>query len=279
MKCDSLSQKCRSTRYILVSCLFVLTIAADTAKAQNILGARSVSLGKAATALPNSGWALFGNPAMMNERQRSVSFFGIRYYGFSELTDMAAVGNYPAKWGVLSVGAHRYGFDLFNENRIRLGYKNEFQSFHYGVVLNYNHIAQGGGYGSAGAIGLDVGIAASLFDGGWIAARATNVNQPAYGNIDEPLPRELAIGFSYQLSDIALLTSDVVKDVRFPISYRGGIEVNIFKGFVGRAGITTEPVTFSGGFGYSSSIWKINVVAQNHIELGISPGLDLSIKL
>lgn len=259
---------------IVLGCLLVGRV-----QAQSIMGARAVSLGQAATALPHAEWALFDNPAMMSTERKAVSFFGMRYYGFSEITDFAAVGNYPTHWGVVGLGAHRYGYDLYNESRIRIAYKNSFQHFHYGAVLNYNHVALGGGYGSGGALGIDVGIAASLFEGGWIAARATNVNQPEYPKIDEALPRELAIGISYRLSDIALVTSEVVKDVRFPISYRGGIEVHILEGFVGRAGITTEPTTFSGGFGYSAGIWNINVVAQNHIDLGISPGLDLGIEL
>lgn len=257
----------------------LLLIICGSSYGQGILGARPVSMGQAATALPGTGWALFTNPAMMDAERRSVSFFGIRYYGFSQITDMAAAANYPTKWGVMGAGAHRYGDDLFSENRIRLAYKNELRNFHYGAVLNYNHVSIGGGYGSAGALGVDVGIAAVLFKNLWIGAQATNVNQPSYGSIDEPLPRVLSIGFSYELSDIALITSDLFKDVRFPISYRGGLEVTIFENFVGRAGITTEPVTFSGGFGYTGSFWKINVVAQNHIDLGISPGLDLSIAL
>lgn len=250
----------------------------DKSYSQSVMGARAVALGQASTALPNTEWSVFANPAMMSTDRRTISFFGIRYYGFSEITDMAASVNYPFKYGAIGAGAHRYGFDLFSKNRVRVTYKNAFQNFHYGATLNYSHVSQGGGYGSAGAIGVDLGIAASLFEGAWIAAKATNINQPEYGNIDEVLPRELAVGFSYLLSEVALVTSEVVKDVRFPISYRGGVEIPIFENFYGRAGITTEPTTFSGGFGYAGGMWKINVAAQNHIELGISPGLDLSIE-
>ncbi|MDZ7683242.1 MAG: hypothetical protein U5J63_16440 [Fodinibius sp.] len=74
----------------------------------------------------------------------------------------------------------------------------------------------------------------------------------------------MSIGLSYQLSDIALFTTDVVKDVQFPISYRGGVEVTIIEELVGRAGITTEPQTFSAGFGYAGSFWKANVAVQRH---------------
>ncbi|MDX1618874.1 MAG: hypothetical protein R3224_08820 [Balneolaceae bacterium] len=249
------------------------------AHAQLIMGSRPVAMGQASAALPGLEWALFANPATMHTDKRSISFFGIRYYGFPELTDLAAAANIPTRWGVVGAGAHRYGFDLFSESRIRLGYKNRFRNFHYGLTLNYTHISQGGGYGSAGAWGVDAGMAAAIFDRFWIGARAVNLNQPAYGKGDsaEPLPRELAVGFSYRMSELTLMAVDVVKDVRFPASFRGGVEITVVNDFYARAGVTTEPNTFSIGFGYSTSLWTVNVAAQHHAELGISPGLDLGI--
>lgn len=250
--------------------------------AQATLGARSIALGQAATALPNSEWAVFENPAMLDEQRPAVSFFAIRYYGLAELTDLAAVVSSPVGFGVIGAGAHRYGDDLYNESRIRLVYKNSFQNFHYGAAVTYNHVVQGGGYGSVGAVGIDVGVAARIISTLWIGAKATNINQPKYGqinDIDENLPRNLSIGFSYRLSDVALLTTDVIKDVNFPLSYRGGVEVRVVDRLFARAGITTSPQTFSGGFGYNTEAWGVNLVVQRHEEqaLGYSPGLDFNI--
>lgn len=260
---------------------FLILISSVTElQAQAVIGARELAVGQATTALQKTDWAMFGNPAMMDEEERSVSFFGVRYYGLSEITDMAMSVTYPTKVGVLGGGAHRYGFDLFSESRLRIGYKNSFMGFHYGAILNYSHVMQGGGYGSAGALGVDIGVAAPILPDFWIGAKATNVNQPEYGSRNnEKLPRELSIGFSYRLSDIALFTTDVVKDVQFPVSYRGGVEVNIIKNLMGRAGITTEPLTFSGGFGYSSSFLSANVAIQRHENsvLGYSPAIDFKI--
>ncbi|MDZ7717107.1 MAG: hypothetical protein U5J95_12940 [Balneolaceae bacterium] len=249
---------------------------------QATLGAREISLGQATSALPNSTWAVFANPAMSSEDRKSVSFFGIRYYGFSELTDMAVAATYPTEFGVIGAGVYRYGDDLFNENQLRVSYKNSFQGFHYGAALNYNHVVQGDGHGSFGALGINVGLAAQIIDNLWIGAKATNINQPKYGefnNIAEEPVRDLSIGFAYQVSDLFLFTSDVYKDVRFPVSYRGGAEIKIIENLRGRAGVTTEPLTFSAGFGYNTDLWGINIVAQQHENpvLGISPGLDLNI--
>lgn len=246
---------------------------------QTAMGAREVGLGQTGTALYGSLWSVFANPAAIDQNHHTVSFFGIRYYGFSNLTDVAFVANIPVKTGVVGAGAYRYGDDLFSESRLRLAYKNAFEGFHYGMVISYNHVAIGGGYGSAGALGIDAGVAASIAERLWIGARATNINRPVFGSTDEELPRELSIGLSYMLSDVALFISDVVKDVRFPLSWRGGVEMTIIERLRGRAGVTTGPRTFSLGMGYGSPSWSVNIVVQQHENpvLGLSPGFDLNI--
>lgn len=246
-------------------------------RAQAVMGARENALGQAVSALPGSRWSVFGNPAMLDEEVRSAAFFGIRNYGFAELTDKAAAVTFPVPIGVLGAGVHRYGYDLFSETRVRLSYKSSYGGFHYGLTLNYSHVSQGGGYGSAGALGIDAGIAASLSGRLWIGARATNVNLPEYRDSGERLPGELGIGFSYRLSEVALFLAETVKDVRFPLSFRGGVEVTVLGNCTGRIGITTGPVTYSAGLGVGSARWRINLAVRNHADLGISPGLDLTL--
>lgn len=246
--------------------------------AQNAMGAKSISMGQTGAALPGNSWAVFTNTAMMQTQEHRVSFYGFRYVGIAEITDMAASLNYQTRWGTLGVGLHRYGFNLFNENRFIIGYKNSLEAFHYGVSVSYTHLFQGGNYGSAGAFGIDLGLAAQIADNLWFGARATNINQPAYGDIDEELPRELAVGFSYRLSGLALFTTELVKDVKFPLSIRGGVEFELIASLFARAGITTEPSTYSVGFGYEAPRWNVNFGLQQHNPLGLSPALDLGIR-
>lgn len=265
----------------LIFCLIVAGLQ-NFAYAQVTLGARELSMGQATTALTESNWSIFANPAMSGHETPSVSFFGVRYYGLEDLTDMAVAATFPAGLGAFGLGVHRFGNELYNESRLRVGYKHTYQGFHFGAAVSYNHVSIGGGYGSTGAVGVDVGMAANLADGLWLGAKATNVNQPNYGtfnNSREELARDLSIGLSYRLSELALFSTDVVKDVRFPISYRAGVEVTILANLKGRAGITTEPVTFAGGFGYESKVWAVNLGVQQHENpvLGLSPGFDLQL--
>lgn len=258
--------------------LFTFSFLPKEAIGQNSVGARSLSMGQTGVAIPGSSWSTFSNIALLPTDQNHVSFYGFRYVGISEITDMAASVSIRTKKGVIGAGVHRYGFNLFNENRFMLGYKNSLGKFHYGVSASYIHVFQGGNYGSAGAFGADLGIATEITEQLWLGARATNINQPSYGDTDEQLPRELAAGISYRFSDRALITSEIVKDVLFPLSFRTGVDVELISSLFARAGFSTEPETYSFGFGYIKDSWSINFGLQQHNPLGLSPALDIGIQ-
>lgn len=245
--------------------------------AQINMGADALGMGQAVTAQTGSTWGIFSNPALMRSDKIAVGFYSLRNYGFSELTDVAAAASLPSKYGIAGIGFHRYGDNLFNETRIRLGYAYSWKGLSAGAAVNYNSIAFGGPYGSGSAVGIDIGLAAKITEGLWLGARGTNVNKPEYRKIHEDLPRELAIGLSYRFADTALISVDVVKDVRFEQALRGGVEVKIIEDLKGRVGITTQPNTYSLGLGYGKSSWGVNVAVQRHELLGISPGMDLNL--
>lgn len=259
-----------------ITFVFILGAIPVSGFGQLILGARGLSIGQAATALPNYEWSVFGNPALMNSGKISVGFYGLRNYGFAEITDIGAFASVPTRAGVPAIGFHRYGDHLFSETNIRAAYKNSWQNLHFGFAAGYNHISQGAGYGSGGAFGFDVGIAAEITEGFWLGARSKNINMPQYDGIQEELPRELALGLSYNLNSAALFAFDVVKDVRFPVSYRGGVEIKVIDELKGRIGITTSPQTYSFGLGYGKEHWKVNLAVQRHKHLDFSPGMDMS---
>lgn len=267
-----------AVNYLLAILLLGVSGISSQLHAQTSMGATSVAMGQTGVAIPNSNWSLFSNTALLPTNQTQVSFYGFRYVGIAEITDMAATMSTQTNWGTVGAGIHRYGFNLFNENRFLLAYKNNLDRFHYGISASYTHIFQGGDYGAAGAFGIDLGLAAEITDDLWFGARATNLNQPSYGDTDEQLPRELATGLSYYLTPEALITAEIVKDVMFPLSFRSGVQFEVIQSLFIRAGITTKPETYSFGFGYQSTRWEVNFGLQQHNPLGLSPALDLAVK-
>lgn len=245
------------------------------------IGARGLALGGATVALPDYNWSIFSNPAHLSSNKSTLGFYGLRNYGFAEITDVSAFGSIPTNFGVAAIALHKYGDNLFNETRVRVGYKNEWESLQFGAVLNYNHIVFGSVYGSGGALGIDIGVAAEITQEFWIGAKASNLNHPQYdfSGSSEDLERDLTIGFSYLITEEATFVMDVLKDVRYPVSYRGGLEVVIIQDLKGRVGITIEPLTYSFGFGYEKDFWEVNLAVQQHSLLGLSPGFDLIFSL
>lgn len=261
--------------------LIWILILMPSTSAQTIIGARSVAMGGAHTALNANEWALFANPASLYNNAQGVAFYSLRNYGISELTDIAFSGNYKLQTGQLSAGIHRYGDELYNETNIKLGYAFKWQSVHWGVSTGLHVLGFGGDYGSGSAITLDIGGSIPIQDDWVIAAYASNLFGGAYKfeESDEELASAISIGLKYNLEERALLLLDVVKDVQFPLSIRAGVEVDIISNFVGRVGVSSEPNTYSGGIGYEATRFAFSFVVQNHQILGVSPGLDMKIYL
>jgi len=261
---------------IAISGVFVL---AESSFAQHSIGARSVASGQTGVSVPVESWSIFSNAALLSTDEKRISFYGFRYTGIAEISDAAFSASIPIFGGAAGAAVHRYGFHLFNETRIRAGYKKSWHTFHAGFALNYTYIQQGGGYGSAGAAGADIGVAAEIIPGLWFGSRATNVNQPSFQNSDEELPRELAAGLTYFPVQQVMISSEIVKDVRFPASFRAGLNAELIPGFWARTGVTTQPETYSAGFGYQTSSWQINLAIQQHNPLGLSPAIDIGLTL
>ncbi|TVQ65827.1 MAG: hypothetical protein EA360_07770 [Balneolaceae bacterium] len=263
--------------FFSLSLPFLLLMIPQGLSAQSSMGARSVSMGLTGVALPGTPWSAFSNSALLPAHNRNVSFYGFRYVGIAEITDMAALFTLPVFHGTLAGAVHKYGFNLYQESRFLTAYKFASGRFHTGISLSYYHVNIGGNYGSAGTLGVDLGFATELTDRLWFGSRLTNLNQPSYGSSDEMLPREVAAGLGYYFSETLFMTAELVKDVLFPLSFRTGLELELVPSFFLRAGFTTEPDTFSAGIGFTQERWLINIGMQQHNPLGLSPALDMGI--
>ncbi len=255
----------------------ILILTDRSASAQSTLGAAPLAMGQSGVALADSEWSVFNNIALMPTDHNHISFYGYQFAGIAEITDMALAGTFQTGLGTLGIGLHRYGFNLFHENRFLAGYKYSEGNVHFGVSASYTHLYQGEGYGSAGAPGFHLGIAAEPVQNVVVGIRTTHINQPSYGNTDEELPREVAGGISYSLANESVITAELVKDVRFPVSFRSGVQFRLIPSFFARAGLTTEPSSWSGGFGYQPKPWTINIAIQQHNPLGLSAAFDFSL--
>jgi hypothetical protein len=255
--------------------VFTLGLSSVCSVAQISYGSRASALNHAVTALDNHDWSIYGNPATVSESNKQFSFYYVRYYGISELADIALSASYPIKWGVLSTGIHTYGFDLYRETNLSLAWMYKYERIKSAIKIHYDHIAFPSPYGSAGSIGFDIGVLFQLADVFDVGATAINLNRPQIGLNNEDRPRLMTIGFAYKPLDKGIILFDLVKDVRFPISVRSAIEYSLLDVLILRAGVGNEPINTTFGAGFALKKIKINLAVERHQDLGWSPGIDI----
>ena len=167
-------------KILWAACLLGIVLFPNFANAQAVIGARGVALGNATTALYDYKWGLFSNPATIHSENFDVGFYGLRYYGFPELTDISTIGIASLTIGTAAIGFYRYGDDLYSETNINAGLKASWQFIDAGVSLQYRHISLGGDYGSGGALSLSIGLLSKLSESLSIGAKAQNINRASY---------------------------------------------------------------------------------------------------
>lgn len=265
--------------------LLGLGVACPSARAQSSYdlygSARADALGNSTTALP-SAVGVHANPAARAALPQSTAqFYARQSFGLSALRYGATHAAVPFGWGTVSTGLSTFGFDDYREVHATVGYARGLsfgtsRAVRVGAALRYHHTSVAG-YGSAGTAGLNVGLGVSLLRSLHLGAHATNINGAALTD-GEPLPRTLAVGLAYEALKTVRVTADVFKDIRFPVSVRGGLEVQPVAPLFLRAGVTTAPVRFAGGAGVRLGPLRAQVAAEQHQTLGWSPSASLQVQ-
>ena len=269
--------------------LLVLCFAAAPASAQTTTsmagGARAMALGGAATALTEDVWGIANPASWATLSGRALSFFAGEAFGLSELRLGAACYAEPTRYGAFAGGARTFGFEDFRETHFNVGFARAFRlgtgrRLFVGANARYVHVAQGGGYGNAGTVGLSLGALVSILPAVTFGAHATNLNAPSLSTDvgAEELPRTLALGLSYAPDERLLVLLDAFKDIDRPMSVRAGVEILPVEALALRAGVTTQPTRFTAGLGLRTGRLRASLAAEQHQALGWSPAASLGLQ-
>ncbi len=245
-------------------------------------GTRAAALGGAATALPGDAWG-FSNPAAWATLPgRAVSFFASEGFRMSALRLGAVQYAEVGSWGAAAGGARTFGYEDFRETTFHLGYARGFslgttRTFWAGLDVRYHQVALGGGYGSAGAVGLSLGGLVRLLPALHLGFHATNLNAPRLNGREE-LPRTLSIGLSYAPAERLLVVLDAFKDLDYPVSVRGGLEIRPVDALALRIGAATQPVRLTAGLGLRLGRLRAGIAAERHQALGWTPAASFGLQ-
>ncbi len=256
----------------LLFTLLVLSFLSGVTFAQYTPGARQISMANSDVALSNDVFSLFGNPAglsQLNWREVGI-YYSPAPFGLSELSNGYVAYNEPFDFGSISIGGMTYGFDLYRESKIVLGYSYNYDNiFFAGVSANYhNYSIQN--YGSTGAFYLNVGGLVYILDELRWGFSVDNLNKASVADLDDQIPMVLITGLSYDVIQVFTLNLALEKDIRYNPSVKFGIEYEIIQYLSLRAGTSNEPSRFTAGLGINYSLFSLDYAFFTHQDLGLT---------
>jgi hypothetical protein len=240
-------------------------------------GARSMSMANASVTF-NDVWAHFNNPGAVGNINELTA--GISYenrFLLKELQSQSLAVVIPLKVGAISVGGQMFGYRDFRSYKGGVGYGMQLgEKLFAGVQMNYLGIQLNNAYGSKNGIGGDLGILGKITDNWLIGFSVANLFRSKLTEFqDDRMTTLMRFGSSYRLSEKAMVTGEVEKDVENPMRFKAGVEYKPFEQFSLRGGVATAPIELSFGVGYQTKIISINVGSSFHQILGWSPHFGL----
>jgi hypothetical protein len=235
-------------------------------------GARQISLSNSDVALSNDVFSIFNNPAGLS--QFNWREIGIYYspapFGLSELSNGYVAYAEPFSFGTVALGGMTYGFELYRESKITLGYSYNYENkFFAGLAVNY-HSFSIQNYGNTNAFYLNLGGLAYITHQLRWGFAITNINRASIGNEDDQIPIIFSTGFSYDLIKTLIINLAVEKDIRYKPSVQFGLEYNIIEYLALRVGFQNEPARYAAGIGINYSIISLDYAVFTHQDLGLT---------
>ncbi len=180
----------------------------------------------------------------------------------------------PGTFGLL---AGRFGNDNYNEMKAGLSFARKFgKKFAAGVQLDYLRIHLSDDYGNKNLLSCEIGIQYRADHHLFIGVHLLNpipVKITSYP--EELLPATLCAGISYCLSETFLVAVEAEKELVQKLQLRAGAEYHFAKPMYVRIGVSTNPASFSFGFGLEYGKLTIDMASGYHQALGFSPSGSL----
>lgn len=252
--------------------LFFILFAANFCLSQQNPGAEQIALANSDIAVSGNVFSLFSNPAGLGQlkwRELGV-FYSPSPYGLSELSNFYAAYSEPLPFGSAAIGAMTYGFRLYRENKVSLGFSFQYgDNIFLGAAANYKSVSISN-YGNRGTLLFDLGLILILPGDFKFGFSYRNITRNSFGFNTDELPVVMQTGLSYRPINNLTISLAVEKDIRYDASPSLGINYRIIKNLAIRSGYAEGPPKFSFGVGIFYSFITVNYAVYTHQELGLT---------
>ncbi len=196
-------------------------------------------------------YSLFNNVGGLARVKSHFVFGGYQNrFGIREFQVIGAGAIYKTGLGNAGLGFHRFGDDLFSQQRLHLAIGNKFQLVSLGLaadLIQYNVSS----VGTKRAIALEFGGIAEITSQLFFGAYIFNLNQvDLVKETGEKIPTVMKGGISYRPSEELFINVEVEKDLEFDEIIKAGLEYQIVENVFFRTGISSQPFLSAFGIGF-----------------------------
>ena len=232
-------------------------------------GARQAAMGGASVSLADI-WSLANNPAGIAALQNTSAGIAFQNRFFmKELSQRSGVVALPGKLGTFGLGFTQFGFQLYNENFIRLAYaRNIHPNFRAGLGFNYIYVQAGNEYPAQQAVAFELGVQQRINKQLSMGAYLFNPSRTGISeNTSDPLPMVIRFGLGFHFTDQLYGLAEVEKQSDRKPDIRAGLEYQ-YQQFFLRTGVAVNPAIFTFGMGMHLGSFNIDLSAGLHQQLG-----------
>jgi hypothetical protein len=241
-------------------------------------GAREAAMANSSVIISDI-WAVFHNQAALaNLNNPALGFYHERRFMLSQLSHQAISLAIPVKPGTIAASYSSFGYSIYHETKVGLAFARKLsKGFSVGIKIDYLHTRISGEYGKSGTLTAEGGILAEPFPNFLIGAHIFNpVRQDLSGQGNEKIPTVFTLGCGYSFINKVLVTIGTEKDLIHKPVFNSGIEFELADRLFLRTGVSTRPVFFTFGLGYSVKKIMIDVALTRHQLLGNTPHFSMS---
>lgn len=263
----------------LFLCLLLTPLLVKASNENRPAGARAFAMGNASVAIFDQ-WSGFHNQAgLALLKKKSFGAYYENRFSNKELSTKSFHFNLPTKPGTFAGTYTQFGFDLYKESKTGFSYSRALGK-HFWAGLQFNQLRKRliSEYGSQSKYTFEIGLLAEVVTHLYLGFHISNPSQEKFENLDydDKIPTIGRLGFSWKLSNGAIISSELLKSLDDHLQVKGGIEFPVGKNLFLRAGVHNHPNSISLGMGFNFSSLKSNIAFSRHPVLGYTPSVDIS---
>jgi hypothetical protein len=245
-------------------------------------GAREAALSHSVVALPGL-FSVFHNQAFLAE-QRFPSL-GISFrqpYSIPGYYESALCAVLPVQAAVLAVGITQAGVYEYTESGFGLSVAKKLTGrLSAGLFFNGFFVTFPETGSQKGSYQVDGGVKYAFTDKLEFGLHLRNLVHSSAETFQYNLAFPLIVrgGAAFRLTELLLLTGEVLLEKERGTVFRCGAEITAGRGFSLRGGISAHPLQHSFGFGYLWKFFQVDFAMVHHYLLGYSPYFSLGLRL